>query len=456
MWCIGLSASASAQTREPASKEELDELKAVVNDIQESAAEYRNYVDALRKIKLSGYLQTQWRWTELTPEKTKGGPGFNVGQFSGGRFPDASKNLFQVRRGRLKVVYDNVLTQAVLQIDAIQTGLSLKDAYISVTEPWLQSVGLQLGVFDRPFGYEISFSSGWRETPERSRVFQTLFPGERELGAKLFFAPQLGNLTWLRADLGIFNGSGPSANEYDSDKDIIGRVGGMFPIESANAEIDFGVSGYFGKVRNNSKQLWSTATLANGTKGFAVDSTATNLTGGVTRRYLGADMQLYYDLPSVGGLTLRAEIISGKQPGTGGSSGANISTVSPSATIGPVYKRDFLGYYINLVQNIGGDHQIIAKYDSYDPNTNVSADDFVSTGSLGASTLSPADIKYSTLGLGYIYHWDGNIKFVLYYEMVNNEKLNPAKVTAASALFPYTDDVRDNVFTFRVQYRFPN
>ncbi len=90
----------------------------------------------------------------------------------------------------------------MLQIDAIQTGVTVKDAYVLVTEPWTQSLGFQMGIFDRPFGYEISYSSSSRESPERSRMYQTLFPGERELGAKLFYAPQLGPLSFLRADVG--------------------------------------------------------------------------------------------------------------------------------------------------------------------------------------------------------------------------------------------------------------
>lgn len=427
--------------------DELEEMKGIVNDMQESALEYRGYVDMLRMIKISGYLQTQWRYTAVTAGQIQGGPGFNVGQFSGGRFPDASKNVFQVRRGRLKFNYDNVLTQFVIQFDAIHTGFTLKDAYLSVTEPWLQSFGFQMGVFDRPFGYEISLSSGWRETPERSRIFQTLFPGERELGAKLFFAPQLGSLSVLRAEVGVFNGSGPTANEYDSDKDIIGRVGVQVPFEEAHAEIDIGVSGYFGKVRNGTKFLWTDGMLPNGVRGFVVDSSAGNFSNGITRRYIGADVQAYYDVPSLGGLTLRAELIAGRQPGVAGS---NISTISPSASIGPVYHRDFLGYYLNVIQNIGTAHQVIAKYDVYDPNTNVGAADFNSAGN-----LSPADIKYSTFGVGYIYHWDGNVKFIAYYEFVKNERLAPASITPGSVLAAYTDDIKDDVFTFRVQYRFP-
>lgn len=440
---LPLRAQETEHKKEGEANEEIEQIKSAVEGLQESAAEYRGYVDFLRKFKFSGYLQAQYRATDIMNQSQP------IGSFSGGAFPSNQKSQFQLRRGRLKVNYDNLLTQAVLQIDIIPAGLFLKDAYLSLTEPWLQSAGLQIGVFDRPFGYEISFSSGWRETPERSRIFQTLFPGERDLGAKLFFAPQLGSLTWLRADLGVFNGTGANANEFDNYKDVIGRVGAQFPFDEIGAEIDLGVSGYFGGVRNNTKFLWKVGTQPSGMRGFLVDSSSTNLGDGVDRKYVGVDAQFYYDVPTIGGLTLRGEFITGKQPG---GTGATNSTVSPNAQPpGALYLRNISGWYLNLVQNIGDDHQVLLKYDVYDPNTDVDAADFSST-----NNLSAADIKFSTLGLGYIYHWDGNVKFVWYYELVDNEKLSASNVVASSSLAPFVENLRDNVFTFRIQYRFPN
>ena len=57
-----------------------------------------------------------------------------------------------------------------------------------------------------------------------------------------------------------------------------------------------------------------------------------------------------------------------------------------------------------------------------------------------------ADIKYTTLGLGLAYRWDSNIKLTAYYDMVTNE--------TSSNLSGYTQDLKDNVFTLRMQYKF--
>ncbi len=75
-----------------ASEEELDQVKEALNGLSESFTEYRNYVDALRKIKISGYLQPQWRGGDVIDQR------FTIGGFSGGGFPANTKSAFQVRR----------------------------------------------------------------------------------------------------------------------------------------------------------------------------------------------------------------------------------------------------------------------------------------------------------------------------------------------------------------------
>ena len=65
-------------------------------------------------------------------------------------------------------------------------------------------------------------------------------------------------------------------------------------------------------------------------------------------------------------------------------------------------------------------------------------------GSAGTD-FSAADIKYNTLGVGYVYYMNPNLKWVLYYAMVKNEK---------TQLSGFTSDISDNVFTSRLQFRF--
>jgi hypothetical protein len=342
----------------------------------------------------------------------------------------------------VKVNYDNDLTQYVLQIDVTQNGVAIKDAYATVKEPWLKAISLTGGIFNRPFGFEISYSSSDRESPERTRVIQTLFPGERDLGAKIEIAPpETSPLSFLNVRAGLLNGVLNTANENDNFKDLTGRVGVQVPFAEEGLAIDGGLSFYSGQARSNSRFVYA---MDGSTKNFVVDSAAANSGSYYDRSYLGVDVQLYYDLPVLGGLSLRGEYISGKQPGTATSA----VFYNPGSTVTALYQRNFAGWYVNFVQNIGLQHQFILKYDELDPNTDVRGNDIGAAGKNSTAT----DLKYTTFGIGWIYHWDANVKFTFYYDMVTNEKVNASATT--TALLPFKEDVKDNVFTVRMQYKF--
>ncbi|HLF14699.1 MAG TPA: porin [Bacteroidota bacterium] len=425
-------------TTRAVSREEFEETESTLEGIGETLADIRNTVDALKKLKISGYLQSQYQVAQ-----TRG-----VSSVAGGNFPTNVRSRFSVRRGRIKFNYVNDLSQYVLQIDVTQNGVGIKDAYVAIIDPWEKTFGLTAGVFDRPFGFEISYSSGSREMPERSRLFQALFPGERELGAKLEILPQEGPISFFNFRGGFFNGVSNTANENNRHKDFIGRMGVQLPITEENLAIDGGVSFYSGKVTNTSKFVYSVEP-SQAVKRFAVDSAVSNTGAMHARDYYGGDIQLYYDVPGFGGLSLRGEYITGTQPGTSSGTSFYNPYTSAGATdaVTALYMRKFAGWYVAYIQNIGVAHQFVARYDEFDPNTDVSgADVGVSGGNLG-----PADLRISTFGLGWIYHFDASVKFTFYYDIVMNEK---AAQSATGSLAAFREDLEDNVFTLRAQFRF--
>ncbi|MGE5437271.1 MAG: hypothetical protein ACM3O3_08580 [Syntrophothermus sp.] len=368
-------------------------------------------IKELKKIKISGYIQTQWQLAESEGIKS----------FSGGDFPADSKSRFMVRRGRLKATYDNVLSKYVLQFDITEKGFAVKDVYANFKDPWTKSFGLTAGVFERPFGFEIGYSSSLRESPERSRLFQTLFPNERDLGAMLSYIPADGMLSFLNVQAGVFTGNGTSP-ETDNYKDFIGRVGFQTPAKK-EFQISGGVSGYFGKVKLDTR------------KSAYINSTVDSVNRGYDRTYLGADLQVNFQMPVLGNTALRGEYITGKQPGN-----QNTSSYYKVGS-GDLYLRDFNGYYAMLVQNLGEQNQLVAKYDVYDPNRKDNDNTYIN---------SAGDMKFSTLGLGWLYYFDKNIKFTLYYEMIKNE----GTVSNPIAFVPLAKDIKDNVLTLRMQYKF--
>ena len=60
--------------------------------------------------------------------------------------------------------------------------------------------------------------------------------------------------------------------------------------------------------------------------------------------------------------------------------------------------------------------------------------------------MTDAELKYTMIGLGYNYYAHENVKFMLHYNMVTNE--------SAKGLSGFTKDIKDNVLTLRMQYKF--
>jgi hypothetical protein len=395
-------------------------------------------VDILKKLKITGYVQFQWQMAD-----TIGG----AAGFSGGNFPTASDNRFKLRRGRIKFLYGNDFNQFVMQFDVSEGGFATKDMYAKLTDPFVQSFSLTGGVFNRPFGYEIAYSSSNRESPERARFTQTLFPQERDMGAQFTFnPPKTSRFNFIHLDLGLFTGNGINA-EFDTKKDFIGHVWISKTTRSEKIKYGLGVSYYNGGIYQGTKYVYKMGDVTTAVKGFVVDSTTTNKTGFATRQYIGFDGQFSIESP-IGISVLRGEYVFGTQPGS------SSTTTSPTAAIPnyDTYIRKFNAFYVYFVQSIlQTKHQIVVKYDVYDPNTEIAGTDINSTVSGKKTKLGTPDIKYSTIGLGYIYHFDNNIKLSVYYDLVSNENTS---IKGYSKLNNYTKDIADNVLTIRLQYKF--
>jgi len=91
------------------------------------------------------------------------------------------------------------------------------------------------------------------------------------------------------------------------------------------------------------------------------------------------------------------------------------------------------------------------RYDVYDPNTAVSGNE-IGQAVTGSVSTNDADVKYSTVGLGLNYRLTSNVKLMAYYDIVKNEKTS--NIVNSSTLKDLSHDRKDNVFTFRMQYKF--
>lgn len=405
--------SANAQETKPIGIEELEQrTEAIEAEIAKQ-----------KRLKVSGYIQTQWQWGEETASLKVGSANEN---------PEKSFNRFGVRRGRIKFTYEQNIASGVFQLDVTEKGVKFKDAYLNIKDPWVGSMTLRGGIFDRPFGNEISYSSSKRESPERSTVFQTLFPDERDLGAMLVLqAPKTSPWSILKLEAGLFAGNGIQL-DTDSKKDFIGHLS-LGKTIGNSLSFGAGVSYYNGKVYQPTENVYTIKD-----KLFVLDNDGANKGGFAKREYIGFDAQ--FSVSSVLGLTqLRGEYLFGRQPGT------DKSTKSPNYSSLPAadtYIRNFSGWYLILVQDIGSTpFSTVLKYDSYDPNTKVSGNEADT-----AKGFTKADLSQNTFGFGALWRINSALRLQAFYEINKNEK--------SANIAGMDKDLNNDVFTLRMQYKF--
>lgn len=366
--------------------------------------------DEQGQLKISGYIQTQWTWDEAGIESGK-------------------QNDLSLRRGRLTAAYTNIYGEAVVQVNIVEKGVDVIDAYLKAKSPKIKWGALRAGIFVRPFGYEIDYSSSRREAPENSRVFRTLFPKDRDIGAEVILrGPEETFLKDVTLNAGLFAGNGGQAKETDSGKDFIGHL--VYAKSHKNINIGLGASLYYGGVRLAGEESQKAYKLAGGEY---VQDESLETGDYANRHYFGVDGQ--FSLNSAAGTTkVHAEYLWGKQPG------ASEGSMSPTGAItSDIYCRNFSGYYIQLVQDIGkSKHAVVAKLDGYDPNTKLSKDECLTAG----------DVAYTSFGFGWLFRANKNLKVTAYYELTSNEKVNK------DALPGYSRDIDDDIFTLRLQYKF--
>ena len=412
-------------------------------------------ISLMKKLKFSGWVQTQFQLADQTGIETyAGGSNFNANV----------DDRFSVRRGRLKAIYDNGFSLYNIQIDISERNVQIREMFVKLSDHKWKAFRLTTGIFNRPFGYEISQSSSVRETPERARMSQTLFFTERDLGTWLQFqAPTSSKFHFLKLDAAVVSGTGitnvnnlgasvadaskntqnntSGGNDFDFQKDFIGRISGEKTNKSQKVTVSGGLSYYYGGYRTGNKQIWKNSSSH---AGFDCDSSLSNVGTIVKRIHYGADFQLTIDNP-LGLTTLRGEFIMGQMPGLGY---RTYNSTPYSQPLTPIYYRNFNGAYFYFVQRFGkSKHTIVVKYDWYDPNVNVKG---TQIGAAGSNT-SATDVRFDTWGFGYLYNLDANVKLSVYYDMVKNES---TLISNADPRKDFSKDIKDNVLTLRIQYKF--
>lgn len=389
-------------------------------------------------LSFSGYIQPQF---QVAQEKGV------ESDYQGGAFAENSSNRFRLRRGRLRADYVSYhkdgtpSTFFVLQFDGTEQGVNIRDFWGRYYENQLNMFSITAGMMARPFGFELQLSSSSRETPERGRMSQILMKTERDLGVELSFNPREKDhsLNKLQVDVGVFNGQGMAGEqEFDSRKDIITHVG-LKDIEIGSFELSGGVSALMGGIASETANLY-TMEQSSGVWQMTQDSSVSNIGKIAPRQYYGADIQI--KSPSKDWQTeLRAEYLFGKQTATANTSVTPGSYPVENDLKQALYTRPFNGAYFYWVQNLfNKNNQFILKYDWYDPNTRIKKEEVDAV-----NGFTEADIRFNTLGFGFLRHINENLKLFFWYDQIRNE---------TTSISGFETDLRDDIFTLRAQFSF--
>lgn len=383
----------------------LDSLKEVIekHDGKLNALDDRVLVNEadlskLNKIKISGYVQAQWEKYGADLEKTNG-----------------YDNTFFIRRARIKFTYEATDgIKFVLQPDFSTGNLALKDAYVVANIPKLKAWTLWMGQMNRP-DYEVEYSSSSREVVERSRYTTTIYPGEREVGAKLEYN---GIKVPLLFQLMVMNGNftGTQQKDVDSRKDVMARAVYSLKMPNLGLGIDLGPDLYYG---GNIAKVNKYVKNSDGT----LDS-LNNVWRYLNKNWMGGEIRIYSDI--LGGTSLKAEYMTGINSVASATTGTMAQQIAS-----PNLYNNFTGYYVYLVKNVGPKNQAIARYDYYDPNNKLSGD------------AAGKSIYYKTWTFAWQYYLNDWIRLSLNYIMPKNE------INATNPV-----DIKDNVLTVRLQAKF--
>lgn len=389
---------------------------------EERIKQIENRLSKFGKFKITGYLQPSFQYGEEFAKLNVGTPNSNTKE---------DFNRFGIRRGRIKLTYTHNVVTGVFQVDMTERGLAMRDAYMKVQEPWLKTFSLTAGLFDTPFSYEIMYSSSRRESPERARIFPTLFPKEKDLGVMLTIQASKINLwNMLKLDLGLFSGNGVNL-DIDNRKNLITRLRVDYTFKN-DTKIGGGISYYNGSVYQGTKNVYRFSNNL-----YLLNSDTANVGAFGRREYYGADFQLRVRT-ILGETKLTGDYIFGYQSGSKDNSESYHASSLPTTD---TYIRNFQGGYVMLVQSLGKlPLYAILKYDIYDPNIKISGN------TIGLNNTGKADVMYQTYGFGLEWKAMDNLRITAYYDWIHQEK--------SANLVGYEKDRKDNVFTLRMHYNF--
>ena len=365
----------------------IEALEAKVAGLEEGNGANQTAIANASKLKFSGFVQGRYEWHD----------GSSNGISYAGSSPTVTNaDRFMIRHAYLTTQYKGTNAEYVMQLDANnKDGIAFKDVYAAFVDTWTPlNLKLSVGQFKYPFGYELLQSDAEREMPERAAIEKFFFDGERDRGVRLQGSYDFFNFAIALVNGTVFDGSKNLAaskdpapfgsNDPTEFKDWVARLGVDF------GSIVGGISGYYGKGLYIKPATTNTSDPSKNTP-ETPDSRM--------KLRLGADVQGYIDVPSVGGLALKGEVIYGKDTARD-FQGTPADPCKSSAT---------WGFIATAVQNVAGSFGVVLRVDMKDTLASSIADGCKEKDAAGSD-------RVITYGGGLLYYASPNIKATVTYE----------------------------------------
>jgi hypothetical protein len=271
-------------------------------------------------------------------------------------------------------------------------------------------VEVALGLFFIPFGFETSEPEPIRMFLESSTWVSALFPGRRDLGARVS-----GGWSFLRYALAVMNGN-PSTGQLalrdpNRAKDVVGRLGADGPLFPW-LRVAAGVSGLIGRgfhagspptkdevvvrdINEDGLVQLTEITLIPGTPGDASRN--------FDRNALGADLAFYFELPRLGAGRVYGELAWAENLDR------DLFVADPVAQGRDVRELGFMGAFRQyLTRHV----EVGLRYDHYDPDRDASR--------RSGLRFVPSDASFDTLAATVAWCTLPYLRVVLQYDHRTN------------------------------------
>lgn len=337
-----------------------------------------------------------------------------------------------IRHAHLGVAASRWLFAASVEADVntvSSVNLRLYAAELSVRWPIEGSrplVQLRAGLVRIPFGVDTQQGLLQRAFLEPSTMVQALFPGSYDLGLELS-----GAWRFLRYRLAVMNGEPVGeralpAKDPNAAKDVVGRLSAVgSPVApltlEAGASALSGTGFHAGAPATKDSIVWRDANedgQAQMTELQVIGGQPATPSADFSRFALGADVRARLELPVVGALELRGELIWASNLDRG------LFVADPVAT-GQGSRE--LGWAVELTQALPWGFLVGARFDTYDPDADAV--------DLQGSQRVPRDASVTTWSALVSWRWERTARLSVQYEHRRNtlgRGLNGAPTTLGS------------------------